>query len=106
MATSAPTPLTKPVPPKPAPLRLNARKADIARIEVHLSDVLATKNATLVVNSGANDVVKVDHVGWNDTGLSASFNQHVYSFWENGKAYLLVDQQARVQAVLWRSGPR
>jgi hypothetical protein len=56
MATSAPTPLTKPVPPKPAPLRLNARKADIARIEVVHMDVLISLKSgrKILVPDGVN----------------------------------------------------
>jgi hypothetical protein len=82
-----------------------AQKVDLSALgihsyELHLSDVLVTANSTVLINAGANDVVKVDQAGWHDTGLSASLNQHVYSLWENGKAYLLVDQQAHVQAVL------
>lgn len=71
--------------------------------DLRMNDVLSTTSKTVVITADNNDVVQIDYTGWINTGSSASINNHVYNHWENGNAHLMIDQMARVQAVL-RSG--
>jgi hypothetical protein len=65
-----------------------------------LNDVLSSPDKTVVITADANDVVQMNDTGWTNTGTSTSINNHTYNLWENGSAQLLVDQLARVNAVL------
>lgn len=68
--------------------------------DLRMNDVLSTTSKTVVITADNNDVVQIDYTGWINTGSSASINNHVYNHWENGNAHLMIDQMARVQAVL------
>lgn len=68
--------------------------------DLRLNDVLSSPEKTVVITADANDVVQMNDTGWTNTGTSTSINNHTYNLWENGSAQLLVDQLARVNAVL------
>jgi hypothetical protein len=68
--------------------------------DLRLNDVLLSPDKTVVITADANDVVQMNDTGWTNTGTSTSINNHTYNLWENGSAQLLVDQLARVNAVL------
>jgi len=69
-------------------------------IDVRLSDVLAAAQKLVVVQADANDVVKLDSTGWVDTRQLVTVDNHSYELWSNATAHLLIDQQAKVHAVL------
>ena len=76
----------------------NNGSADI--LDVRLSDVLQAPQKLLVIQADANDVVRVDSTGWEDTGTTAVVDNHTYALWSNAAAHLLVEQHVNVLAVI------
>jgi hypothetical protein len=77
-----------------------AADAQANAVSVHRADVLAAEQSTLVVKTGANDVVRLEESGWVATGSEVSVDDHSYGLWSNAGAHLWIDRNATVQPVL------
>jgi hypothetical protein len=77
-----------------------AQDAAANTVHLTLADVLQTEQQLVVVRADANDVVRIDQSGWQDTGTAVTVDHHSYELWSYATAHLLIDQQAKVQAVL------
>jgi len=69
-------------------------------VSVHRAAVLDADQSTLVVTTGANDVVRLEESGWVATGSEVSVDGHSYGLWSNAGAHLWIDRNAAVQQVL------
>jgi hypothetical protein len=83
-----------------------SQKIDLAKdsaantVDLTLAQVLQTEQKLVVVKADANDVVRIDHEGWVNTGSTTVVDNHSYALWSNSTAHLLIDQNAKVQAVI------
>ncbi|NBO15978.1 MAG: hypothetical protein EBV20_12775, partial [Betaproteobacteria bacterium] len=77
-----------------------AADAQANSVSVHRADVLAAEQSTLVVKTGANDVLRLEESGWVLTGSEVSVDDHSYGLWSNAGAHLWIDRNATVQQVL------
>ncbi len=68
--------------------------------DISYADVLAVDQRMIVVKSGANDVLNIDRSGWINSGITASYGDHVYALWSHGAAHLMVDQNTALHQVL------
>jgi len=69
-------------------------------LDLTLAQVLQTEQKLLVVKADANDEVRIDHAGWVNTGTTTVVDNHSYALWSHSAAHLLIDQNAKVHAVL------
>ena len=77
-----------------------AADAQANAVSVHRADVLAAEQSTLVVKTGANDVLRLEESGWVASGSEVSVDGHSYGLWSNAGAHLWIDRNATVQQVL------
>jgi hypothetical protein len=69
-------------------------------VDLTLAQVLPTEQKLVVVKADANDEVRIDQAGWVNTGSTKVVDNHSYALWSHSAAHLLIDQNAKVHAVL------